>query len=155
MTDGDFEELWRSHFSSVARGAFLVTGDTHEAADLAQEAFTRAFQRWRKVSRLERPEAWVHRVAINLAISHRRRKVPRLQRSEEAAPPEPPDEELTKAFMALTPSQRAVIALRFYLDWSVDDAARALGKQPGTIRALTHQGMKHLRESLSKEPQDD
>jgi RNA polymerase sigma factor (sigma-70 family) len=155
MTNGDFEELWRSNFSSITRSAFLVTGDVHEAADVAQEAFTRAFQRWRTVSKLERPEAWVPRVAINLAISHRRRKVPRLQRSEDVAPTEPPDEELTRALMALTPSQRAVIALRFYLDWSVDDVARALGKQPGTIRALTHQGMEHLRESLSKEPQDD
>ena len=44
-----------------------------------------------------------------------------------------------------------MIALRFYLDWSVNDVAQALGKRPGTVTALTHQGMERLRSLLQEE----
>ena len=55
--------------------------------------------------------------------------------------------------MSITPQQRAVIALRFYLDWSIEDVATALNKRPGTVRALTAQGVKRLRDALTKESQ--
>ncbi|MDP9343470.1 MAG: hypothetical protein M3Q23_15540 [Actinomycetota bacterium] len=51
----------------MVRGAYLITGDREEAADVAQEAFARAYERWGLVSRLDRPGAWVERVATNLA----------------------------------------------------------------------------------------
>ncbi|MEA2522627.1 MAG: hypothetical protein QOI81_2273 [Actinomycetota bacterium] len=154
MPSDDFEELWVRHYAAVARTAFLVSGDREAAMDDAQEAFARAFQHWGKVSKLERPEGWVHKVATNLAVSRaRRRRPPRMTVRTEPGP-EPPDDELFAAIGSLTPAQRAVIALRFYLDWSVADVALALGKQPGTVTALTHQAMVRLREQLSKERHD-
>ncbi len=155
MASADFEALWRTHFRRVARTAFLVTGDAQEAMDVAQEAFVRGLQHWRTVSKLERPEAWIHRVATNLAISEKRRRRPRPLVAEQVLlPSDPPDDELARALRSLTPAQRAVIAMRFYLDWPVDEVARALRKRPGTVRALTHQGMERLREILSKERRD-
>jgi RNA polymerase sigma-70 factor (sigma-E family) len=153
----DFEELWRDHFRSVTRTAYLITGDPQEAYDCAQEAFVRALQRWSKVGSLEKPEGWVHRVAANLAISSaRRHRFPRtIQTPSVVSAPEPPDDELRRALLQLTPAQRAVIALRFYLDWSVGEVAEALGKAPGTVRALTHQGMQRLRESAPQETTDE
>ena len=152
MPSDDFEELWRDHFRSVTRTAYLITGDAQEAHDCAQEAFARALQRWSKVGGMEKPEGWVHRVAMNLAISSaRRRRFPwRIETPTVAPAPEPPDDGLRRALLRLTPAQRAVIALRFYLDWSVQDVAEALGKAPGTVRALTHQAMQRLRESLQE-----
>ncbi|MEX0984690.1 MAG: sigma-70 family RNA polymerase sigma factor [Actinomycetota bacterium] len=150
-----FEELWTMFFPAVTRTAYLILGDAEEARDVAQDAFVRAFQHWRKVSGLDRPEAWVHRVATNLAISAARRRRPARAEPEPSSPgPEPPDAELLAALTALTPSQRAVIALRYHLDWSIEDTARALGKRPGTVRALTHQGMERLRRDLPREPLD-
>jgi RNA polymerase sigma-70 factor (sigma-E family) len=153
----DFEELWRDHFRSVTRTAYLITGDAQEAHDCAQEAFVRALQRWSKVGSMEKPEGWVHRVATNLAISSaRRRRFPWTIETPTAVPaPEPPDDGLRRALLRLTPAQRAVIALRFYLDWSVQDVADALGKAPGTVRALTHQAMQRLRESAPQETTDE
>jgi RNA polymerase sigma-70 factor (sigma-E family) len=155
MADEAFEALWRSHFRAVVRTAYLVTGDVQEAQDVTQEAFTRALERWRRVATLDRPEAWVHKVATNLAISHRRKKrPPGLPSSEAVPPPDPPDDALLRALKDLTPQQRAVIVLRFYLDWSVDEVAQALGKRPGTVTALTHQGLSRLRATVSRELSD-
>jgi len=143
-----FEAMWQEHYGSVARSAYLVLGDREEAADVAQEAFTRAFQRWPEVQALERPESWVHKVAVNLAIS-RRRTLRRWVRGgpevRQVDPADPPRDDLAAALRSLTPAQRAVVALRFYLDLSVEEVASALGKRPGTVRALTHQAMTRLR----------
>lgn len=155
MSDDDgFEQLWSTHWTSVVRTTTLVTGDVQEAMDIAQEAFARAYEHWGKVGSLQVPHAWVHRVATNLAISHRRRHRPPLQPPPAVEPPDEPNEELMTALRALSPAQRAVVVLRFHLDWSVDEVAAALGKRPGTVRALTHQGLERLRSTVSKEPQD-
>ncbi len=45
----------------------------------------------------------------------------------------------------LTPAQPAVILLRYYLDWSAIETAKAVGKNPATVRVLTHQGIERLR----------
>ena len=155
MDDEAFEAFWRAHFPAVARTAAGISGNVQDGMEIAQEAFARAYQHWRKVSRMEHPDAWVHRVATNLAISQHRRWRPRHQEEGVMPAPEPPDERLLAALRGLPPSQRAVVCLRFYLDWSVDEVADALGKRPGTVRALTHQGMQRLRAALTKEPQDE
>ena len=154
--DRAFEDLWAAEFASVAWTAYLIVGRWEDATDIAAEAFTRAYQHWRRVAHYERPSAWVHRTATNLAISATRKG--RHQPPSEdrvVPPPEIADPALTEALGRLTPSQRAVIALRFYLDWSVEDVAKTLRKRPGTVTALTHQGMTRLRELLVEEPLDD
>jgi RNA polymerase sigma-70 factor, ECF subfamily len=150
-----FDRFCRDHHTSVVRTVFLITGDRQEAEDLAQEAFARAFERWKTVATLERPEAWVQRVAANLAVSWWRRAMVRrrapVARPGLAEPPELPDLELRRAILQLSPAQRAAIVLRFYADRSIDDVAEALGKRPGTIRALTAQGVARLRVLLGNE----
>ncbi|HEY7280089.1 MAG TPA: sigma-70 family RNA polymerase sigma factor [Actinomycetota bacterium] len=136
------------------RTAFLVTGDRQEAADVTQEAFARAYEHWRTVSRSDRPGAWVQRVAVNLALSWRRRQ--RLRSREVAVapaqtvePPELPDPGLFAALRALPPQQRAAVVLRHWVDLSIEETARALGKKSGTVKALTSQGLANLRRALT------
>jgi RNA polymerase sigma-70 factor (sigma-E family) len=149
-----FEDFCRHHYSGVARFAFLLTGDRQEALDLTQEGFARAFERWGRVSGLDRPEAWVLRVVANLGASwlRRRRRIILVAAPPETAVPVPevPDPGLAKALDVLTARQRTVIVLRFYLDWSVASVADALGAQPGTVRALTAQGMQRLRQAFKE-----
>jgi RNA polymerase sigma-70 factor (sigma-E family) len=150
--DARFEAFFKEQFPRVARTIALVTGDLQEGMDIAQEAMARTYQHWRKVSAMDRPDAWVHRVATNLALSRLRRRRPEKIVTEPPSPqPAPLDDELLDAVRSLSPAQRSVIVLRFYLDWSVDDVAEALGKKPGTVRALTHQGMERLRSLLLEE----
>ncbi|HEX9824051.1 MAG TPA: SigE family RNA polymerase sigma factor [Actinomycetota bacterium] len=148
-----FESLCRREYPAVVRTAYLITGDREEAVDVAQEAFARAYLRWRQVSRLDRPAAWLQRVAANLSISwqRRRRYEDRVSGLFERPDEDPsPDEALMvmEALLLLTPAQRAAVVLRHYADQSVEQTARALGKRPGTIRALTSQGVARLREFL-------
>jgi RNA polymerase sigma-70 factor (ECF subfamily) len=155
MHDEVFEAMWHEHYGSVARSAYLVVGDTEEAADIAQEAFARALQRWEAVRQLERPPAWVYKVAMNLALSRRRalrRRIRAFPERGEVAPPDEPRDDVAAALRALTPAQRAVVVLRYYLDWPVDQVASTLGKRPGTIRALSHQAMQRLRMLVTEGP---
>lgn len=153
-----FEVLCRREYAAVVRTAYLITSDREEASDVAQEAFARAYQRWSSVSGMERPGAWVQRVAANLAISWRRRRrfVSDLPIDEDAmgASLDDSEVEIVEALQFLTPAQRAVLVLRYYGDQPVKDVARALGKQPGTVRALTSQGMSRLREFFEEETDD-
>jgi RNA polymerase sigma-70 factor (sigma-E family) len=154
-----FDALCRTEYPLVVRTAYLITGDREEAADVAQEAFARAFQHWRKVRTMDRPGAWLQRVASNLAISWRRRN--RFwARAAEAPERAAPDREVTddllliEGLQLLTPAQRAAIVLRYYADQSVEQTARALGKRPGTVRALTSQGVARLRDFLADDEEE-
>jgi RNA polymerase sigma factor (sigma-70 family) len=155
-----FERLCRDEYASVTRTAYLITGDREEAVDIAQEALARAYERWRVVSQLDRPGAWLQRVAGNLAISWRRRQryasrsaMEIADRPDRLAPDS--DLELMEALQFLTPAQRAVVVLRYYADQPIDRVARALDKQPGTVRALASQGLARMREFLREETDDE
>ena len=153
-----FEALCREEYAAVVRTAWLITGDREEALDVAQETFARAYERWRTVENLDRPAAWLQRVAGNLALSWRRRekRYLRTQVSEPTvAPPEVADTELLDALRTLSPAQRTAIVLRFYADLSVAETAVSLHKKEGTVRALTSQGMERLRSALKKVEADD
>ena len=154
MPEPTFEGLCEEHYERLARTAYLITGDRQEALDLTQETLARAYERWRSVSAMSNPEGWLYRVVTNLAISSRRRSNRRPTKVMMTAPatvPEPLDLELTHALQTLTPAQRAAVVCRFYLDMSVEEAAHALEKKPGTVRALTSQAIARLRESLGSE----
>jgi RNA polymerase sigma factor (sigma-70 family) len=154
MSSPDFERLCERNYDRIARAAFLILGDRHEALDVAQETFARAHARWAQVGSMQNPEGWLLKVATNLSISTRRRAARRIlggapDRADIAT--EPSDPALAEALGILTPAQRAAIVLRFYLDLSIEDAARTLGKRPGTVRALTSQGVARLRDHLGEE----
>ena len=89
MTQGTrttgYEAFFNEQFTRVARSAALVTGDLQEGMDVAQEAMARTYQHWRKVSVMDRPDAWVHKVATNLALSRLRRRQTRPIASEPLA----------------------------------------------------------------------
>jgi RNA polymerase sigma-70 factor, ECF subfamily len=145
-----FEAFYAAHFARVVGAAYLMTGNREEARDLAQETFARAYERWETVSGYDEPAAWLQRVVANLATSWRRRQRFRakeaLLRSTVPAP-EVPDPAIVRALLRLTPAQRSVIVLRFYADQSVAQVSEILGKRPGTVRALTSQGLSRLRQA--------
>ena len=159
--DESFERLCRAEYPGVVRTSYLITGDREEAMDVAQEALARAYERWDVVAELDRPGAWLQRVAANLSLSWRRKRRyesrTRVEEIEDRAESlaEGADLDLMNGLRFLTPAQRAVVVLRYYGDQSVDQVARALKKRPGTVRALTSQGLSRLREFLQEDVDDD
>ena len=111
--------------------------------------------RWRSVERMTNPEAWMFRVAINLANSFFRRKSAerranaRLKTDPHYQGPDIADAVAVRQALAGLPRrQRSVLILRFYADLPVKDVAAALDMPEGTVKTLTHRSMKSLRTSL-------
>jgi RNA polymerase sigma-70 factor (ECF subfamily) len=158
-TSEAFEALCRSEYDGLVRTAFLICGDAAEARDLAQETLARAFERWRTVSRHDRPGAWCRKVVVNLALSSRRRRAraTRLPFQQDAVwLDEPMDDALVAALRALGDQQRAVVVLRYLCDLSIAETAQILGKRESTVRSISSQATDRLRAALTptEEPID-
>jgi RNA polymerase sigma factor (sigma-70 family) len=149
--------LFREEFAVVVRTVFLILHDRQEAEDVAQEAFTQLLVHWGTVSRYERPEAWVRRVAIRLAVRQLRRERLRavLQRSvEPPAPVSPVDVDLLRALRALPERQRAAVALFYLEDRPMSEIAWILGCSKATVKVHLFKARKRLAELLGEEPVD-
>src|SRR5262249_56028611 len=74
-SDEDFDLLYRLTFDRVRQTCLVVLGGDPDAAeDCAQDAFVRAYRAWPRW-RPEAPvEVWLHRIAVNVARSYRRRQ---------------------------------------------------------------------------------
>ncbi len=126
------------------------------AEEFAQEALMRAFRDWEKVGQLDSPSGWCYRTGVNAANSwFRRLRAERRARNRletEAGGDERASVvehmAVREALMALTAPQREAVVLRFYLEFSVDEAALALDSTSEAIRALTHRAMVRLRAAL-------
>ena len=75
MPDGtsSFDAIYAAHHGDLTVQLYAYFGDLHEAQDVVQEAFCRAYASWRTTSRYDDPVAWVRRVAWNLAVSRWRK----------------------------------------------------------------------------------
>lgn len=131
----------------------LYCGDREVAEDLAQETLLRLCRDWGRVRNLDNPQAWLHRVAINLAHSHYRRKaierritglLPRRDADSESPTAEVETLELLRP---LPHKQRVALLLHYYVDMSVADVARVMRLPEGTVKTLIHRGSHRLRTS--------
>jgi RNA polymerase sigma factor (sigma-70 family) len=153
MTEGPERDAFCAALGPRLVGSLLLyCGDRGLAEELAQEALVRTVERWPQVAAMTAPEAWVYRVAFNLARSRfRRRGAERRATRRLARLPVPSaDDETTAiavraAVRALPPRQRAVVIARFYSGLSVAETATALACAEGTVKATTHQAIRALR----------
>jgi RNA polymerase sigma-70 factor (ECF subfamily) len=150
----DFEAFFARNYGPVLRTVTLAVGDHARAEDAVQEAFARAYRRWRSVSAMERPVAWIHVVAVNVVRKDWRR-ADRLADGHTDDPVTADDTDpvatavdLRDALDRLTPRQRAAVVLRYLADLSTRDVAAALGCAEGTVKATLHQALRKLRVDL-------
>ena len=150
----DFDEFYRTSRDRLAVQIAALTGDPVEAVDHVQEAFIRAWARWPRVSKLDQPEAWVRRVAYNLAVS-RWRRARRLVMS--AAPVDGRVEfddgqsAVVEALQRLDRREREAIVLHHVVGLSVEDIATELGAPAGTVKSWLSRGRAHLATELAAE----
>ena len=157
--DQDFAEFYASAFSRLVGQVFLVTGDLRDAEDLVQEAMARASTRWGRLRDYDVPEAWVRRVAMNLAADLGRRSRRRLAAlTRLAAMPatevaELPAEDLriVKALGALPLSQRQVLVLHHLSDLPLAEVATTLRVPVGTVKSRLKRARRALAALLSAE----
>lgn len=140
-----FEELFHAEKDRLIRVMRVITGSRSEAEDITQEAFLRLFERWEAVAKMDNPEGYLHRVAINQFRSRYRRAAVGLRRAVALGPPrdvfaEVDDRDLAlRRLGSLSPRQRAALVLTEALGYSGEEAGRLLGIKATTVWALTHQ----------------
>jgi RNA polymerase sigma-70 factor (sigma-E family) len=146
MPDNEFAAFYAGSYRRLLGQLFAVTGDLAEAENVLQEAYARAFVRWSRVRGYDRPEAWVRRVALNLAAmadrSLRRRARALLRLGPLPVVPELSPEllDLRDALAALPLSQRQVIVLHHLVGLPVEEVARELRLATGTVKSRLARG---------------
>jgi len=154
-TPEEFAWLFRREYTAVVWSANLVLHDYARAEEIAQDAFVRLLENWRKVSRYDRPGGWVRRVALRLAVRAAKRQS-RLVSLDEAWPvggdeQRPLDLDLIAAIRQLPPRQRAAVALHYVEDMPVNEVADVLGCSVSTASVHLHRARHKLAELLKEE----
>jgi RNA polymerase sigma-70 factor (sigma-E family) len=144
--EAEFDRLFGRAYAVARR----LTGDASAAEDVAAEALTRTYVHWNRVRGFEHRDAWVAKVATNLAIKASRRR----EGLVAEVTPDPSDETtlrlaLVDALGRLPRRQREAVALRYLADFSVDDVARALGVSAGTVKQSVHRALRTLRAQMT------
>ena len=116
-TEG-FEEFYTATVGRLLGAMYPVTGDLHEAEEIVQEAFARASARWNRLRDYDVPQAWVRRVAMNLAADRGRRL------------------------------QRQAIVLHHLVDLPVEEVATTLDVPTGTVKSWLARGRRTLAARL-------
>ena len=152
------EQLFRAHWGRAYRAALLVVGDAAAAEDIAQESFLAAVRALDRFDRRRPFGPWLHRIVVNRAIDWGRARALRRELALDGVA-EPADvaeavrgdertEELAGALASLVPEQRAVIVLRYLLDYTPGEIAELLGLPRGTVNSRLRRGLDSLRESV-------
>jgi RNA polymerase sigma-70 factor (ECF subfamily) len=148
----DLELLFREHWPRAYRAAYLVSGDAAAAEDIAQEAFLAAVRNLDRFDRRRPFGPWLHRIVVNRAIDFTRAR--KLRAEVElgdyvAAPPEPEhDGRVLAGIEGLSPEHRAVIVLRYVLEYTPGEIASLLDLPRGTVNSRLRRGLDRMKEVL-------
>jgi RNA polymerase sigma-70 factor, ECF subfamily len=154
----DLEELFRRYWPASYRAAYFVVYDRAAAEDIAQEAFLAAVRALDRFDRRRPFGPWLHRIVVNRAIDWARARELRRELSAEGAPdpaaPERPGGEhagrLAIGLAGLSPEHRAVIVLRYLLDYTPGEIAELLDLPRGTVNSRLRRGLDRLQELLDE-----
>lgn len=150
------EQLFRLHWPRAYRAAFVVVGDAAAAEDIAQESFLAAVRALDRFDRRRPFGPWLHRIVVNRAIDWARARALRREIGVEGlAEPAALEregggraDELVAALATLGVEQRAVIVLRYLLDYTPGEIAELLDVPRGTVNSRLRRGLDRLEEIL-------
>ncbi|MCU1360818.1 MAG: polymerase, sigma-24 subunit, subfamily [Ilumatobacteraceae bacterium] len=147
-TAAELTDLYREHRDHLVRLATAITMDRAVAEEVAHEAFI-GLQR--HGASIENAPAYLQRSVVNRSINViRRRSVAARHPVDPQPPASSPEVDETWAAVARLPSpQRAVVALRFWEDMTIDAIADTLGWPVGTVKSTLHRALKRLGEELT------
>jgi RNA polymerase sigma factor (sigma-70 family) len=153
-----FEAFFYEHYESVRRSLAIALADPLLAEELAQDAFTRALSKWRRVSQMDRPAGWVYIVALRAGRRNRagRRKE---MITTEATTADIADSVLEGVDLAaliggLPERQRIAIVLRYLVDLPLGDVAEAMDCAVGTVKSTLHTALARLGVELREQEEE-
>ena len=164
-----FGELVSRYQDRVYNTVYRLLDNAEDARDVTQEAFLSAYQSLHAFKGDSLFFTWLYRIAVNTAISHKRKRRGVLRLHDPAAGPvEPADPSETnrpehamelaeeekrvqEALGRLSPEHRAVLVMKDMEGQKYEDMADVLGVPIGTIRSRLHRARLELRDILLQE----
>jgi RNA polymerase sigma factor (sigma-70 family) len=154
-----YEEFFAQNYERVVRSLTIALDDREAAEDAAQEAFAKAYRKWRVVQTHDEPSAWVYVVAVRSARRHWKRgqgaDAPAVEASASGV-----DGLVTtrvavrEALARLSARQRVAVVLRYLVGMSLAETAEAMDCAVGTVKATVHQSLQRLRVELDEGAED-
>jgi RNA polymerase sigma-70 factor (ECF subfamily) len=159
------EQLYRRHWPWAHRAAYLVVHDAAAAEDIAQEAFLAAVRSLDRFDRRRPFGPWLNRIVVNRAIDWSRARALRRETAIEADPQAEPSspaghshptgtpysDEVVAALRSLSPEHRAVVVMRYLLEYTPGEIAQALELPRGTVNSRLRRALDHLGGELEAE----
>ena len=152
-----FESFFDREARTLFRRLCAVTGNAGEAEEIMQDAFLALWERWERVGAMEDPTGYLYRTSMNMFRKRGRRAALALRRRLALAPDPVPfadideQQDVVAALRELSPRQRAAVVLIDVLDYSSEDAGKALGVTAGTVRGLASRARETLRQRMSED----
>ena len=154
-----FDEFYVGTRSATLRQLTAMTTDPELAADVVQEAYARAWQRWGRVSQLADPRAWVRTVAWRLAVSHHRRAsvarrfLPVIGRpeSDRVAGADESRLDVEDALRRLPPEHRRALVLHDLVGLTISEVATETGVPDGTVKSRLSRARANLLALLGED----
>ena len=160
-----FGQLVRRYQDRLYNTVLHVVGNAEDARDVVQDAFVQAFLKLETFQRASTFYTWIYRIAVNLAISHRRRRRPvaSVEHARESAGIEPVDggdgpteplerdercRQVRAAISRLNEEFRAVLVLREIDSCSYEAISQILELPIGTVRSRLARARIQLRDQL-------
>jgi RNA polymerase sigma factor (sigma-70 family) len=148
-----FEALFDVEHRRLHRALCVLTGDPHEAEELAQDAFVRVWEHWDRVRAMADPTGYLYRAAMNGYRSRYRRALLALR--AQFTPREAADslsvvddrDAVVRRLRRLTRNQRAAVVLLDLLEFTSEEAASILRSTPGAVRTQASRGRAALRQT--------
>jgi RNA polymerase sigma-70 factor (ECF subfamily) len=145
----DFDAFFNQEYTPLLRLLFAMTGNLTEAEELAQEAMTRAFERWGRISGIESPAGYVYRMAVNLNRSRLRHLRLRFAKQGQIRHPLQTQPEVVGSLVAalggLPRGQREALLLVEWLGFDAVEAGRILGISASSVRSRVHRAKAALQ----------
>ena len=149
-----FEDFFTREYPAIYRAAYLGTGSHEAAKDVTQEAFARAYSRWRRLEHRDWVGGWVMTTALNLCKKHHREANrsagSTIKEQVTTHPTWDRDLDLAAALRRLPIRQRTAIVLSYLGDLPLHQIAHLMHVSEGTVKAHLAQARKTLRRSMGE-----
>jgi RNA polymerase sigma-70 factor (ECF subfamily) len=157
----DFDRLYRDSYPKLFRTLYGILGDAAAAEDCVQDAFVQAFRAWPNFKPDRPAGAWLHRIALNVAISYRRKAKLReaaeiVRRLGRPAAPRTPSQQLflddvVRALAELGPRVSSTFILRHYHGYTNREIAQAFAITERMVGVRLSKARQHLARRLGAE----
>ena len=153
MDVAGFAGWYETEHPKLVSALTVAAGDVALAAESADEAFARAYERWERVGAMTSPGGWTYRTALNVLRRRRQRAAIEvrlhLRRPPTVSIPADWSAEVWDALARLPTRERTAVALRYVADLATDDIARAMGVAPGTVGSTLNAARRNLAAMLT------